>query len=94
MRVLRIQTDNGSTYLVGPSPSVPGRVRIARLSDHSVRGAWGPTSFAVDVPTAELVADGALLRLRWTEDDGVGVQTSAVQDVATWSSSDLTTTPA
>ena len=93
MRLLRIQTDNGSTYLVGPSPSVPGHVRIARVSDHSVRGAWGPTTFAVDVPKAELVADGALLRLRWTEDDGSGVQTSPVQDVAAWTSPDLATTP-
>ena len=94
MQVLRIRTDNGSTYLVGPSPTFPGRVRVARLSDHAVRGTLGPATFAVDVPTAELIAEGSVLRLRWTDDGGAVVRTSPVSDVATWTAPDLATTPA
>lgn len=94
MQVVRIETDNGSTYLVGPSPTIPDHIRVARLSDHAVLGVTGPTTFALDVTSAELVADGAVLRLRWVATDGGAVQTSPVRDVSTWEARDLTATPA
>lgn len=93
MAVLRITTQNQSHYLVGPSPSIPGHVRIARLGERPVTGTGGPASFATDVAAAELVVDGGELRLRWTE-DGSTIRTSPVQDVTTWTVPDHETTPA
>lgn len=93
MQVLRIQTENGSTYLVGPSPTAPGRIRVARLSDHDVRGTFDSASFAVDVTTVEVAPGRGLLRLRWTEDDGSVIVTSPIRDVATWTVADRVSTP-
>lgn len=93
MAVLQITTQNESRYLVGPSPSIPDHVRIARLGQRPVTGTLGPASFATDVATAELVVDGGELRLRWTE-DGATIRTSPIEDVSAWSAPDVETTPA
>lgn len=93
MAVLQITTQSDSRYLVGPSPSIPGHVRIARLGGRPVTGTLGPASFATDVATAELVVEGGELRLRWTEADAT-IRTSPIEDVSTWTSPDVETTPA
>ena len=92
MAVLQIMTQTDSRYLVGPSPSIPGHVRIARLGARPVRGTLGPPSFATDVAAAELVVDGGELRLRWTEDEAT-VRTSPIEEVSTWTAPDVETTP-
>lgn len=42
MRVIRVRTETDSIYLIGPSPDRPDRIRLARVSDHAVRGTLGP----------------------------------------------------
>lgn len=92
MSMLRITTGNDSHYLVGPSPVVPGHVRIARLAERPVFGVAGPPSFATDVAAAELVTEDGELRLRWTE-HGTTIRTSAIRDVAAWRAVDVESTP-
>lgn len=76
---MRIQTHSGSTYLVGPGGH--GRVRVARVSDHVVRGTVGPVTFVEEFERVELVAHGEALVLRCTAVDGTTFQTSAIRRV-------------
>lgn len=79
MRGMRITTASGSTYLVGPTPA--GRVRVARVSGHPVRGTVGPFAFAEDFRRVELVAGADGLHLECTALDGQRFRTSPVAEV-------------
>lgn len=80
MRGMRITTERGSTYLVGPGAG--GRVRVARVSDHPVRGTLGPFAFAEDFTRVELVTTTDGVCLECTGADGQRFRTSAVAQVA------------
>lgn len=78
---MRVTTAGGSTYLVGPSPRL-NHVRVARVSDHAVRGTAGPDTFAEDFVEVELISDGQALRLRCTHESGSRFRTSPIVEIA------------
>lgn len=80
MRTIVITTEGGSTYVLGAAGDGRG-VRLARMSGRPVRGTFGPTSFAADVASVELVAAGTGLALEVTTHDGQRFRTSPVLSV-------------
>lgn len=80
-RTLRIVTDSGSTYIVGPGDGA--NVRVARMSGHAVRGTAGPLTFVNEFVRASLVSNGTGLVLECTAADGSAFRTSPIREVAT-----------
>lgn len=80
-RTLRIVTDSGSTYIVGPGEGA--NVRVARMSDHAVRGTGGPVTFVDEFVRASLVSNGTGLVLECTAADGTAFRTSPIREVVT-----------
>lgn len=74
---IRVTTAGGSTYLVGPSRR-HNHVRVVRVSDHPVKGTLGPTTFADEFVTVELVSDGVALRMHFTHESGTRFHTSPI----------------
>lgn len=79
-RMLRIVTESGSTYIVGPGDG-PG-MRVARVSDHAVRGTVGPLTFVDDFVRVGFVSNGGALLLECTQADGTAFRTSPIREVA------------
>lgn len=77
---VRIVTESGSTYVVGPGDG--GGVRVARLSDHVVRGTVGPLTFAEDFARVGLVSNGRALVLECAAADGTAFRTSPIREVS------------
>lgn len=78
--MLRIVTESGSTYMVGPGEGAG--IRVERLSDHAVRGAGGPRSFGDEYVRVGLVSNGSALILECTAADGSAFRTSPIREVA------------
>ncbi|MBW3662165.1 MAG: hypothetical protein KY469_03610 [Actinobacteria bacterium] len=78
--LLRIETENSSTYLVSSAPD-GRRVRVTRVSDHPVRGTAGPMAFVADFDRVEIVPGSVGLRLHCHSFDGPGFTTSPIVSV-------------
>lgn len=78
--MLRIETESGSTYIVGPGDGPA--MKVARVSDHAVRGTVGPLTFVDNFVRVGFVSNGGALLLECMQADGTAFRTSPIREVA------------